>query len=205
MSEDRKAQSLRFWQLPIQREGAWIRKYAALEELAAEDEDDARKSKMRSIARIWPGALREAELFAPEVIAQRRAVCAHPPVGKERRVWRAGFGCLLACELNARIADYQKMRESARKGGSPWDLARGLASLGADRRSSWPSPLGPGLSSHPPSPRVAYLGLAWSSGLSLPSLNRLIFEREGHWDRRESDPGWAHQSGPMEWLLEDVR
>ena len=194
-----------FWQLLLRADRDRVAKYDALIELAEDVDERSQKEKMRYIAQRWPGALREAELVAPERVLARRALCAQVPVGQERGSWRAGVGCLLACELNAFLVDYLQMRKSSRIRASSWDLGSALDSLSLPRRELWPPSSVPGLASHPPGTRLAYLGLAWTSGLSLPLLNRLIFEREWHWDRREDDPGWAHQSGPMERRFEDVR
>ena len=44
--------------------------------------------------------------------------------------------------------------------------------------------------------RCAYLWLSARAGLELPRLNHLLFARSGHWDRRPSDPAWAHDGEP---------
>jgi hypothetical protein len=203
--ENRGARSQAFWQLPVTRDADRVRKYEELIALAKLENEMPRREKMRYIAHCWPGALREAELVAPQTIEMRRALCALESGGIERGRWIKGLGCLLACELNGYLTDFLRMRKSARIRRSGWNLGEALDSLTPARRALWPGPECPGLAEHPPGIRIAYLALAWTSGLSLPFLNRLIFERSGHWDRRDEDPDWAHESGPMERLREDVR
>jgi hypothetical protein len=168
------------------------RKYDALARLA-QMRPDVRPPALRSAARAWPGALREAELAGP-VVCQRRGRIAH-----RRLCWPAstradGHGdddalaVILWADLHLLLADQLGFR--SRRGGG--DAHAFVASLSSAARSRWPDP------DHlverggaKVRPRQAYLWLATRAGMSLVQLNRILFARAGHWDRRDDDPEWA--------------
>ncbi len=169
-------------------------KYEALAELARLDEQ-ARRGPLRSIARRWPAALREAELAGPQRCAGRHAMAlriAREPV-RSAGAWRelGGAAVVLWAELHPLIADVGRARLVLRSAMDPHEF---LGATSPADRSRWPDPetlalrVGPRIST-----RSAYLWLAHQAALDLPSLNFLLFEREGSWDRRPGDPPWAQR------------
>jgi hypothetical protein len=162
---------------------------------------------MRKISREWPGALREAELVHPDRI-QVRAESAHgcdPRLPREALIERGELGWLLTTELHRRLRSLNSMRTRARTSNEPWDYASEIERLDSSERELWPSgDSQAALHTLRASVRLAYLGLAWCCGVSLPLLNALIFERQGSWDAREGDPVWASEPGPREQALARV-
>jgi hypothetical protein len=174
-----------------------VAKYAALAALAAMSPGEDRASAIRSVARRWPGALREAELVGPMSCAARGEVAGRFALlpAQPRRVWAEADEATSVClwitmhELLADIA-------SSRSSGAARDPATFVDSLPPTARGRWPEGsrlaalVGPKLRS-----RSAYLWLAALCGASLPALGWSLFARAGHWDRRPGDPAWAH-AGP---------
>ena len=199
MSEDRATAAERFWGAAIGPVDPWVRKYAALDELAGHPDEPERKERIRAIASKWPGALREAELVEPGRIRMRggHAAAAEPSAARRSLLDGGEVGWLLACELNRALRSLGRMRTQARETGRPWSYLGESAHLQGQEATLWPG-RGAGLEQMRASVRLAYLALAWSSGISLGLLNQLIFERRGSWDQRAGDPAWAGESGPLE-------
>lgn len=152
-----------------------------------------RNEALRSAARAWPAALREAELAGPQVCARRRwlaraRVCRPASTRAAGRDDEDLLAVILWSDLHALLADQLRFR--ARQGSG--DSVAFVSSLDASARARWPDAerlIERG--GEKVRPRQAYLWLATRSGFSLPQLNRVLFAREGHWDRRDDDPGWA--------------
>lgn len=170
-------------------------KYGQLAALATQPEGDPRKNALRQVAARWPGALREAELIGPErVDARLDAAGTLVDSGARRR--DAGYADLRACavllwaELHPLLGDLLRYRATARQRADVAGFVGWLAR--ADTSERWPDAarlpevVGPKLRV-----RGAYLWLAARAGLSLPTLNQILFDRRGHWDARDGDPAWA--------------
>lgn len=189
-----------FWAVPLARDRVleMREKYEAQSGLAAAPDDELRKPMLRAIARRWPGSLREAELIGParvhERLEQARLAVELPERSGDH--WRASgepaCAVLLWSSLHPLLADLLRFRRTRSEPPSVAALARWIADAGplAER---WPGferlpELIPGKLEI----RCAYLWLAARAGLELSELNRLLFARSGHWDRRPGDPDWAH-------------
>jgi hypothetical protein len=190
-----------FWAAPLARNRVleMSEKYEAQSGLAAAPDDALRKPMLRAIARRWPGSLREAELIGParvlERLEQARLGADQPERSGEH--WRASgepaCAVLLWSSLHPLLDDLLRFRRTRDEPPTAAALARWIADAGpvAER---WPGferlpELIPGRIEI----RCAYLWLAARTGLELAELNRLLFARSGHWDRRPGDPAWAHE------------
>ena len=186
-------------------------KYAAMRDLLGlADEGDPRRSRLREIARRWPGALREVEMVAPAEIERRAAAAEAFPVGSLRGDALSGpaRAPLLWILVHARLREQLRSRSRRRnRSGAPgasasrFSYADFYASLADASQAEWPPPVafapaiqGVGTEMTALRSRHAYLAVAWASGLAMEQLMPLLLDREGHWDRRASDPGWSRTS-----------
>jgi hypothetical protein len=189
-----------FWARPLARARVLDMrdKYEAQIELADVHDEARRKPLLRSLARRWPGSLREAELIGPIRVGERleharRGVEQPEHAGDDWRA-RGDSACalLLWARLHPLLADLIEFRRASREPASVAALARWLASA-PELTDRWPGVERlPALVGDKLGVRCAYLWLAAQAGLELPRLNALLFARSGHWDRRPDDPRWAH-------------
>lgn len=174
-------------------------KYLALERLTQLPDDAARKRALRSVARSWPGALREAELVSPKRILARMVLAQQLSTDLTRAQWReeGAAAVVLWAQLHAMLSDQldarRRRRSAAVDKGRPLHVDEFLGAVPAVAHARWPEArVLSRLCGDVVRPRQAYLWLAARAGLSLPHLHRELFARSGHWDRREGDPAWAH-------------
>jgi hypothetical protein len=192
-----------FWSAPMPpaRAAEMRDKYQALVELASMA-DEGRKAKLGSIARRWPGSLREAELAGPTRVAERleQASLGAEQAQRSSEDWLARGGpagaVLLWTSLHPLLADLLRFRRLRPERPTVAGLARWIAE-DPQLVERWPAVERlPGLIPGKLEVRCAYLWLAARAGLELPRLNHLLFARSGHWDRRPGDPTWAHEGEP---------
>lgn len=208
MSEQRDREIGRFWSLELAQAAivSSCDKYRALGALATSSQGSGIEGPpveaMRAISRQWPAALREAELVSPARIEDRQRRCSAlmdtGPVALDYASLAAAGHAdwLLWIELHQRLRDLSEMRRALAGEALRFDYAGARLGLSDTVRARWPDParwpqLRGGV-------RLAYLALAWVSGLGLARLNFILFEREGHWDHKAGDPDWAHRAGPSE-------
>lgn len=196
-----------FWQeLPLlQAWSSMVAKYEALASagrLAAGPRGEDYRVALIELSSRWPGALREGELIGPVRVEARRAA-AEAGVVEPTRVragWPGDAAQAVICwaELHALIRDVLEFRRARSRrghaGAGSIEAFVGWVAVEEGRATRWPRPeriamiVGPKLRV-----RSAYLWLAARAGLDLPGLNELLLARAGHWDRRDEDPGWAHE------------
>jgi hypothetical protein len=205
VSEQRQRASEGFWQLPLTPSLARsaAEKYRALGAIAHARDQESRRSLMRTISKRWPGALREAELLHPDLVAERGRRSesmtggAGDPLSFGAAAAKGEAGWLLWSELHARLRDLAHCRSESGGALADWQYRDWVAGMHGESAQRWPrADLETGLEGVARGVRLAYLSLAWCCGLSLPSLNALLVGRSGHWDRRAGDPKWAHEEGP---------
>lgn len=185
-------------------------KYLALERLAALEDEVARRRALRAAARRWPAALREAELVHPDVIRRRMNWANGLPAQLPRSQWRdmGAQAVVLWADLHELLHDQLAARRRLRAArasddtgtSDADDVPRGPAltsepfvdALVDAARARWPDATRlTALCGEVVRPRQAYLWLAAQAGMTLPELNYALFDRAGHWDRRDGDPDWA--------------
>ncbi len=177
-----------------------IAKYEALAALEALAPGPQQDRQIRAAARRWPGSLRESQLAGPQQCARRLASLRSvaDAEASPRASWRdRGVAAVpLWAELHALLGDQLRWRTSqlqskTRRRGedSAQQFLAFVSSTSAAKR--WPSD--PDELSRVAGSRVrsrqAYLWLAARAGLALPAMQRILFARSGHWERREGDPG----------------
>ena len=167
-------------------------KYDALLDLAQRADDDDRPPCIRRVARRWPGALREAELAGPDICANRRRALEGQDVARLSRgeLRRAQLAALpLWAILHAMLGDQLRARARHRSGLTVEQFVEGLEPGAGERWA--PADRLISTCGERVRARQAYLWLAHRAGLTLPELNWILFERQGHWDLRDGDPDWA--------------
>lgn len=194
-----------FWQ-ELPPSSAWVSmlaKYEALASvgrLAAGPRGDEYRAALRDLSARWPGALREGELIGPGRVDDRRAAAAAGALEptRTRASWPGEAAQAVICWADLHVLirdvlDYRRVSSSrAPEDPGPDPFARWVAA-DHDRRIRWPRPERvPAILGDQLHVRSAYLWLAARAGLDLPGLNELLLARSGHWDRRDSDPVWAH-------------
>jgi len=189
----------RFWAAPLEHARLLDMrdKYAAQLELARTTEAE-RKPLLRALASRWPGSLREAELIGPVEVAarleraQRGLALAEQPAREWLAQDESAAALLLWSSLHAALADLLRFRRSSLARPSVTGLADWIAA-DPSLAERWPAAkLLPERLGDKLELRCAYLWSCARTGLALAQLNQLLFARAGHWDRRPSDPEWAH-------------
>jgi hypothetical protein len=183
-----------YWDEPV-LPGTWVdiaAKYDALEGLAAAAPAH-RRPLLRAVAARWPGALREAELVGGPGCRARghaaRAALGVPACTRDAWRRRGAQAPVLWHDLHALLGDQLAWRQRVGTGGHAGFLAA-LAGAGAARWPTDPAVL-ERAGGAVVRPRQAYLWLAFRAGLLLSELHLELFARQGHWDRRPSDPEWS--------------
>jgi hypothetical protein len=166
----------------------------ALETMAEEE----RRPALRAVARRWPGALREAELVSPQVMAARRDAAQALVAGAPRRGGGAPREAVaLWHALHHLLHDQRALRleSGSRSQEVSVDrlVARDVAGAELEERARrWPDAEHlRALTGANVRPRQAYLWLAAQTSLSLAGLHAKLFRRAGRWDLRDDDPPWS--------------
>lgn len=191
-----------FWQESLGRQ-SWremIDKYEALASAAILAEGPRAQRYREALTELssrWPGSLREGELVGPVRVEARRqaAEAGHAAPERPRAEWsdEHARAVVLWAALHGLIRDQLEFRASKPEERTSAAFASWVAGRsGSGGLARWPGSeripaiMGPKLRV-----RGAYLWLAARAGISLPTLNGLLFARAGHWDHRADDPQWA--------------
>ncbi len=159
---------------------------------------ETRRPALRRVAERWPGALREAELVAPDEMVARGVAAQGLAAGAARRGGSQAREAVVLWQALHRLLHDQRALRLEREGAYEdvtverlvaRDTARVLREGGASR---WPK-AGHlrALTGEKVRPRQAYLWLAAQAGLTLAGLHAKLFLRAGRWDLRADDPPWS--------------
>ena len=174
-----------FWGVGLEPDAAFSldQKYDALLGLATLSPGAERKNRLRSIARRWPGALREAELVGVGVVAARLfALRENTNHRLTYSQWASlGFAALpLWVELHRMLEDVLEWRRVKSHSRTFSAFVRYL-SLDEQRKRRWPDFSTDFLTdperddSLRPSSRLAYRCLAQRAGIDGATLHGLLF------------------------------